>query len=112
MRALWLLPLLAGCAAPGPERACAGAFTLSNQSGRVIEQLYAGGTQDLLDPGTMPSGTQRNFFAANPGATRLRAVFDDGRAVELGPLDICGLPWWWSAPPASGPARDRAMPWA
>ena len=97
MRAL--LPLLAGCAAglaacaaPGPERACAGAFTLSNQSGRDIEQFYAGGTQDLMAPSTMASGTQRSFIAANPGATRLRAVFTAGRAVELGPLNICDLP--------------------
>ncbi len=92
MRALWLLPLLAACAAPGPERACAGAFTLTNQSGREIEQFYAGTEQDLLAPGTMPNGTQRNFVAATPGTTRLRAVFTDGRAIELGPLDICGLP--------------------
>ncbi len=87
-----LLSLLAACAAPGPERACAGAFTLVNQGGREIEQLYAGGAQDLLDPGTLPGGTQRSFYASNPGAARLRVVFTDGRAVELGPVDLCALP--------------------
>lgn len=93
MRALWLpLPLLAACATPGPERACAGAFTLTNQGGREIEQLYAGGQEDLLEPYSMPSGGQRSFYAANPGAARLRVVFTDGRAAELGPVNLCGLP--------------------
>ena len=52
MRGFWLLPplLLAACAGPGPERGCAGAFTLSNQSGREIEQLYAGSEQVELGP--------------------------------------------------------------
>jgi hypothetical protein len=94
MRGLWLLPplLLAACAGPGQERSCAGAFTLSNQSGREVEQLYAGSQQDLLEPGTMPSGGQRSFFAVNPVATQLRVVFADGRAVELGPVNLCALP--------------------
>lgn len=93
MRALWLLPvLLAGCAAPGPERACAGAFTLANQSGREIEQLYAGGEQDLLEPGTMASGLRRSFYATSPRSARLRVVFIDGRAAELGPVNLCALP--------------------
>lgn len=92
MRALWLLPLLAACAAPGPERGCAGAFTLVNQSGREIEQLYAGSERDLLEPGTMPSGARRGFAAAAPQAARLRVVFTDGRAAELGPVNLCELP--------------------
>ncbi len=93
MRALWALPLLlAGCAAPGPERGCAGAFTVINQSGREIEQLYAGSARDLLEPGTMASGARRNFLATGPNAARLRVVFTDGRAAELGPVDLCALP--------------------
>jgi hypothetical protein len=93
MRALWLLPLLlAACAGPAANGGCAGGFTLSNQSGREIEQLYAGGAQDLLDPGTLPLGAQRSFFAAGAQAARLRVVFTDGRAAELGPVDLCALP--------------------
>jgi len=40
----------------------------------------------------MASGGQRSFFAVNPVATQLRVVFADGRAVELGPVNLCALP--------------------
>jgi len=93
MRALWLLPLLAGCAAPrGPAPVCPGTFTLVNQSGRAIEQLYAGSARDLLEPGIMAPGLRRSFQATGPNAALLRVVFVDGRAAELGPVNLCILP--------------------
>ncbi|MCS6891335.1 MAG: hypothetical protein RMK64_00105 [Rhodovarius sp.] len=90
-RVLLLLPLLAACAGPGGA-GCPGDITLVNQGQRPIEQFYAGGPQDLLDPDLLPPGQSRPFRATNPAAARLRVVFDDGRAAELGPVNLCELP--------------------
>ncbi len=94
MRALLLALPLAACGLPGPigEAFCPGDFALNNQSGRAVEQLYAGGGRDLLEPDVLAPGQSRRFQAAAPGAARLRVVFDDGRATEIGPLDLCRLP--------------------
>jgi hypothetical protein len=95
MRALLLLLPLAACLPGGPTMRgadCAGEFTFANQSRQVVEQLYAGSPRDLLEPGVLAPGQQRAFRAVNPGAARLRVVFDDGRAIELGPVNLCELP--------------------
>lgn len=90
-RSLPLLLLLGACAGPGGI-GCQGDFTLTNQASRPVEQLYAGGPQDLLEPGMLPPGQTRAFRSPNPSAARLRVVFDDGRAAELGPVNLCDLP--------------------
>lgn len=93
MRALWLLCCLAACAAPARQQpACDGAFELANTSDREIEQLYAGGRRDLLEPGVMRVGERRRFQAEGPGNATLRIVFTDGTAAGIGQLDLCTLP--------------------
>jgi hypothetical protein len=93
MRWLWLLSVLTACAGTAQrEVSCAGDFSLSNQSGREIEQLYAGEGRDLLEPGTMRSGTLRAFRLEHPAPTTLRVVFTDGTASGIGPVDLCRLP--------------------
>ncbi len=89
---LMLLPLLAACATQPSQDACPGDFTLTNQSSRPVEQLYAGSDRDLLDPSVLPPGQTARLRAQQPLNTRLRLVFDDGRAVELGPVNLCSLP--------------------
>jgi hypothetical protein len=93
MRWLWLVPVLSACAGTAQrEVSCAADFSLSNQSGREIEQLFAGGGRDLLEPGTMLSGTLRAFRLERSSPTTLRVVFTDGTASGIGPVDLCRLP--------------------
>ena len=68
------------------------ATSVNNQSGRVIEQLFAGAERGLLEPDTLPIDTVRGFRADQPTRTTLRVVFTDGRASVIGPIVLCGLP--------------------
>jgi hypothetical protein len=88
--ALAALLALAACGTPA-DPFCAGEFTLDNQSGRVVEQLYAGSDRDLLEPDVLRTGQSRRFQAQGASAARLRVVFDDGRAAEIAQANLCRI---------------------
>jgi hypothetical protein len=66
---------------------------VANTAARPVEQLYYGAPgawgDDLLGGVEMPPGSAR--FVTLPGAagSTLRAVWTDGRAIELQGLDPC-----------------------
>jgi hypothetical protein len=100
MRALAALLLLGACAAPGPDavpRGCDGRITLTNIAPQGVEQFYASRAgaadwgPDRLDAAGVPPGATRGF-ALTPGRNSLRIVFGNGRAAEIGNVDICGTP--------------------
>ncbi|RVT96793.1 hypothetical protein EOD42_10325 [Rhodovarius crocodyli] len=87
-----LLPLLAACATQPRQDACTGEFTVTNQMPRPIEQLYAGGDRDLLDPNVLAPGQTVRLVAPTPRMASLRFVFDDGQAAALNSVDLCVRP--------------------
>lgn len=92
--ALSLAALLAACAVnPGRPACQPRRVEVANLSTRPLEQLYYGALgawgEDLLDnAGTAPGAVRT---AVLPGITGpvLRAVWADGRAIELRGLDPC-----------------------
>ena len=90
LRALALLPLLAGC---GGDRGCQG--VLANASGQAIEQAYlapagaAGWGANLLPEGELAAGASLPFRFPAEGRYGLRAVWADGRAAEMQDVEAC-----------------------
>ena len=86
--------LLAGCAAPPGSGACqARPMDLRNTASKAVEQLYFGapgawGTDLLGGTEVAPGATRSIAFPGTPGLV-LRAVWTDGRAVELRGVDPC-----------------------
>ena len=94
MRALAFLALpllLAGCG--GGERGCPG--VLANASGDAIEQFYVarqgaeGWGADLLPDRELPPGASLPFRFPADGKYGLRAVWTNGRAVEMQEIEGC-----------------------
>lgn len=93
---LVLLATLAGCA--GGQRAACGPAeaVVENASSLAVEQLYlapaagAGWGPDLLGetPG-LPAAGRMPLAIGGPGPWRLRLVWVNGRAIELGGIDGC-----------------------
>ena len=93
---LVLLATLAGCS--GGQRAACGPAeaVVENASSLAVEQLYlapaagAGWGPDLLDqtPG-LPAAGRMPLAIGGPGPWRLRLVWVNGRAIELGGINGC-----------------------
>jgi hypothetical protein len=66
---------------------------VANAAARPVEQLYYGAPgawgEDLLSGVEMAPGTARAVVLPGVGGYTLRAVWTDGRAVELSGLDPC-----------------------
>ena len=87
------LLLLAGCAGGG--RPCQA--VLSNASGQPVEQVYltrAGGTDwgpDLLAQGPLAPGATLPLRFPGASLYGLRAVWPNGRAVEMQGFEACRM---------------------
>ncbi len=95
LASLALLTLLAGCggqrAACGPSQA-----VVENASSLAVEQLYLapaagpGWGPDLLGKApALPAAGRMPLALGGPGPWRLRLVWVNGRAIELGGIDGC-----------------------
>lgn len=67
---------------------------MANLAGRPVEQLYfgdglGGWGEDLLEGVEMAPGTARSVLLPGVAGPTLRAVWTDGRAIELRGLDPC-----------------------
>jgi hypothetical protein len=67
---------------------------VANVAARPVEQLYYGGGpggwgEDLLGGVEMAPGTTRAVLLPGVAGPTLRAVWTDGRAIELSGLDPC-----------------------
>lgn len=92
--ALSIAALLAACVAPAGQRVCgARRMEVANVAERPVEQLYYGAPgrwgEDLLGGIEMASGAARSVVLPGIGGYTLRAVWTDGRAIELRGLDPC-----------------------
>ena len=88
--------LLAGCAGSGTRETCGPrGVPLVNASGLAVEQLYLGtGTPpawgtELLGRAGLPAGAGMTLPLPGTGSHALRAVWANGRAVELQGVDGC-----------------------
>lgn len=68
-------------------------MTVANETARPVEQLYYGGPgawgEDLLGGVEMVPGGARSVVLPGVAGPVLRAVWTDGRAIELSGLDPC-----------------------
>jgi len=92
--ALSLAALLAACAVQTGRPACQPRrVEAANVAARPVEQLYYGAPgawgEDLLGGVEMAPGTARPVVLPGVGGYTLRAVWTDGRAIELRGLDPC-----------------------
>jgi hypothetical protein len=92
--ALLAVAILAGCAVPPGGNCGPRDVTLTNASSLPVEQFYlgsatAGWGEDLLARGQLPSRGSLGLRLPGPGSLGLRAVWTNGRAVELSGVDGC-----------------------
>ena len=104
---------LAGCVAPQPtvgqaaqfiqpvvvqqvpRRACDTSFTVVNQSGLTVRELYFSSSRlasfgaDQLGQRVLQPGQSVNYVAANPGGYDFRVVWVNGRRADLMNIDVC-----------------------
>ena len=91
--ALLLALLLAACAPTGPSACQPKPLEVANTGDRPLEQLYYGAPgawgEDLLGGAEVAAGEARPVVMPGVGGLALRAVWADGRAIELRGLDPC-----------------------
>ena len=103
---------LAGCVAPQPgigqaaqfvqpvvqqvpRRACDTRFTVVNQSGLTVRELYFSSSRlanfgaDQLGQRMLQPGQSVTYVAANPGGYDFRVVWVNGRRADLMNVDVC-----------------------
>lgn len=86
--------MLAACAVQTGRPACQPRrVEVANVTSRAVEQLYYGGPgawgEDLLLGVEVPPGAVRSVVLPGVAGFTLRAVWTDGRAIELNGLDPC-----------------------
>ena len=93
---LLAVSLLAGCAGSGTRETCGPrGVPLANASSRPVEQLYLGTGMppawgpELLGQAGLPGGASMTLPLPGSGSHALRAVWANGRAVELQGVDGC-----------------------
>ena len=89
-----LAALLAACAVQTGQPACQPRrMEVANVAARAVEQLYYGAPgawgEDLLRGAELPAGAARPVVLPGVAGFTLRAVWTDGRAIELNGLDPC-----------------------
>ena len=86
--------LLAACAVQTAQPVCQSRrMEVANVAARPVEQLYYGAPgawgEDLLEGMEMAPGEARSVVLPGIAGPTLRAVWADGRAIELQGLDPC-----------------------
>lgn len=89
-----LVALLAACAVQTGQPACQPRrLELANAATRAVEQVYYGAPgawgEELLLGVELPPGASRPVVLPGVPGFTLRAVWSDGRAIELNGLDPC-----------------------
>lgn len=78
-----------------PRRACDTRFTVVNQSGLTVRELYFSSSRlasfgaDQLGQRVLQPGQSVNYVAANPGGYDFRVVWVNGRRADLMNVDVC-----------------------
>jgi len=85
-----------GMNAPRAGQDCNATFVFNNQSSTAVTRLLAIGTapnsreSDLLGGGVVAPGRQTNLRVDSVGNHHVRAVWANGRSVDLRSTNVCG----------------------
>lgn len=97
-RALLTLAVMAATASfPALAQTCDTSFTLQNNSGRQINEIYFSPTSDnawgadRLGTNVLPAGRSVSYRPSPPGRYDFRVVFEGGQALEQRNVDLCAV---------------------
>ncbi len=97
-RALLTLAVMAATASqPAFAQNCDTSFTLQNNSGQQINEIYFSPTSDnrwgadRLGADVLPAGRSASYRPSPPGAYDFRVVFQGGQALEQRNVNLCAV---------------------
>lgn len=95
-RALLTVALIGATASHSAfAQSCDTSFTLQNNAGRQINEIYFSPTtdnawgSDRLGANVLPAGRSVSYRPAPPGRYDFRVVFEGGQALEQRNVDLC-----------------------
>lgn len=97
-RALLTVALIGATASQAAfAQTCDTSFTLQNNAGRQINEIYFSPTTDnawgadRLGANVLPAGRSVNYRPSPPGAYDFRVVFEGGQSLEQRNVNLCAV---------------------
>lgn len=96
-RALLTAAFLAAGTAPTFAQGCDTSFTLRNESGSQINEIYFSPVsdgnwgRDRLGENVLPNGRQVSYRPSPGGSYDFRVVFENAQALELRNVNLCAV---------------------